>query len=199
MRILRSAVGCGLGLMLLAGCARRDDDQAQSPAAAPATEPAAVNPPTSEPSTSALLIDTTNEIFPPARLRLGMSGGNVVARLYSDDPTELLTGPQNVNSYDLHIDLPDVHDIDQISGAMWTSHSSSMERQDTPYGISLNDHQYVLQPMNVTVQFVGRAPYMMVKIEGTFAKFRISDDTPNPAPVIVGVLGVLNAKVLPER
>lgn len=199
MRILRWALGLGLGMVLAVGCARSDDEQAHSSAASPTTEPAAVNPATSEPSTSSLLIDVTEKTFPPARLRLGMSGGNVVARLYSDDPTGVLTGPQNVNSYDLQMTLPDVHDVDQLSGAVWTNQSSSMERLDTPYGISLNNHQDILQPMNVAVQFEGRAPNILLTIDGTFAKFHLSDDTPNPAPVVVRVMGVLHAKVMTER
>lgn len=59
----------------------------------------------------------------------------VVARLYSDDPKGVLTGKETVNSYDIMMVLPDISDPAEISKAAWIDHSSSMDKQDTPYGI----------------------------------------------------------------
>lgn len=50
--------------------------------------------------------------------------------------------------------------------------------------------------MSVTVRFEGQAPRMNVVVRGTFSLFHISEQTPNPAPAMVSVVGFLDAKVL---
>jgi hypothetical protein len=71
-----------------------------------------------------------------------------------------------------------------------------MEKQDTPYGIFLNGQQDVLQPLDVQVGFVGQAPRMNVIVQGKFSLFHISEQNPNPAPAVVGVMGILDAQVV---
>ena len=92
--------------------------------------------------------------------------------------------------------LPDISDPADISKTAWIDRSSSMEKQDTPYGIFLNGQQDVLQPMNVAVTFEGPAPRINVVVRGTFSLFHISEQTPNPAPAMVSVAGILDARVV---
>jgi len=47
----------------------------------------------------------------------------------------------------------------------------------------------------VTVNFSGQAPRVMVKVQGQFALFHVSDQAPHPAPVMVNVSGILDATV----
>ena len=143
-----------------------------------------------------LMIDRAAQWFPPARLRLTTSDGKVVARLYSDDPKGVLTGKETVNSFDMRMVLPNISDPADISKTAWIDHSSSMDKQDTPYGIFLNNQQDVLQPMDVMVQFQGQAPRMNVVVRGTFNSFHNSEQNPNPAPAMVSVVGFLDAKVV---
>ena len=82
-----------------------------------------------------LTIDRSPQWFPPARLRLSAKDGTVIANLYSDDPRGVLTGDHSVNSYDILMVLPDISDPADLARTTWVNHSSSMERQDTPYGI----------------------------------------------------------------
>ena len=135
------------------------------------------------------------EWFPPACLRLTAKDGKVIARLYSDDPRDVLTGKATVNSYDMVMVLPGISDPADIAKAVWENHSASMEKQDTPYGIFLNNQEDVLQPMDVTVRFQGQAPEVKVLVQGSFGLFHMADKTPHPAPVMVNVVGLLNASV----
>jgi hypothetical protein len=158
----------------------------------PATQPAEAS---AEPTGSMLEIARLPQWFPPARLRLTAKEGKVIARLYSDDPREVLTGKEIVNSYDLRMTLPDISNPADVARTQYLFHSASMEKQDSPYGIFLNNQQDVLQPMNVKVTFEGQSPRVKVLIQGTFSRFHISDLNPNPAPAIVNVAGYLDAKV----
>lgn len=190
---VKLAVVCSLALIV--GCAKTDS---QSNENTPATQPTATANPATQPvaeADSVLMIDRVAVWFPPARLRITTSDGKVVARLYSDDPKDVLTGKETVNSYDIRMVLPDISDPADIASATWINHSASMERQDTPFGIFLNNQQDILQPMNVTVRFVGQAPKVKVLLQGTFSRFHISDQTNAPAPSIVNVMGFLDATV----
>ena len=206
MRVKLITPVCLCSLAVIVGCAKTEDAPPQAKSA-PATQPAAVaNPapapayaveaPPAEPTASMMMIDRAAQFFPPARLRLTTSDGKVVARLYSDDPKGVLTGKETVNSYDIKMVLPDISDPADVSKTVWIDHSSSMDKQDTPYGIFLNNQQDILQPMDVKVYFQGQAPRMNVVVRGTFSLYHISEQTPNPAPAMVSVVGILDAKVM---
>lgn len=206
MNIKCTMLACACGLSLIVGCARNDDAGTSGGAS---TRPSAMKSGAStqpsdlagaaatEPTASKLLIDNTFESFPPARLRLSNWHGRIVARLYSDNPPEDLTGKGAGNSYDLEMVLPqEIADYSEIGEATWVNHSYSMERQDTPFGIVLKDQQAVLQPMDVTVKFKGQAPRVRLEVSGTFAKFALmGGDSANSAATTVRVYGGLEAKV----
>ncbi|MGD0767790.1 MAG: hypothetical protein ABSB42_06295 [Tepidisphaeraceae bacterium] len=207
MSLLRFTLVCACGLGLVAGCAKTDDGQPQAQGSA-STQPAVAGNPgqtspnsgltAPQPTASMLKIDQSPQWFPPARLRLSAKDGKVIANLYSDDPRDVLTGDHSVNSYDILMVLPDISDPADLARTTWVNHSSSMERQDTPYGIFLNKNkqQDVLQAMDdVRVSFSGQAPRIKVKVQGTFALFHVSDQTPHPAPAPVSVFGILDATV----
>jgi hypothetical protein len=189
-------------LVLIVGCAKTEDGPAEVKNT-PATQPAATDANASartpdrtvEPMASMMRIDQTVDLFPPARLRLTTVDGKVVARLYSDDPKDVLTGKASVNSYDLMMTLPDISDPADISKAVWTC-SASIEKQDSAYGIFLNEQQDVLHPMSVTVRFAKNDSRVRVAVQGTFSRFHMSEQTPNPAPVTVNVMAILDASVL---
>ncbi|MGD0388688.1 MAG: hypothetical protein ABSC42_07005 [Tepidisphaeraceae bacterium] len=201
MIFLRFTLICACGLGLIAGCAKTDDEQPQGTAS---TRPAVagnsgqISPNSAsavaEPA-SMLMIDRSPQWFPPARLRLSAKDGKVIAHLYSDDPRGVLTGEHSVNSYDFLMVLPDISNPADLAGTVWVNRSASMERQDTPYGIFLNKQQDVLQLMYVTVSFSGQAPRVKVMVQGQFALFHVSDQTPHPAPAMVNVSGNLDATV----
>jgi len=207
MSLLRFTLVCACALGLVAGCAKTDDGQPQAQGSA-STQPAVAGNPgqtspnsgltAPQPTASMLKIDQSPQWFPPARLRLSAKDGKVIANLYSDDPRDVLTGDHSVNSYDILMVLPDISDPADLARTTWVNHSSSMERQDTPYGIFLNKNkqQDVLQAMDdVRVSFSGQAPRIKVKVQGTFALFHVSDQTPHPAPAPVSVFGILDATV----
>jgi hypothetical protein len=204
MRLTRITPAIVCSLVLIVGCAKTEDEP-QPAKNAPSTQPAAVATPVAtilastapaEPTASMMLINGAAQWFPPARLRLSSEKGKVVARLYSDDPKDVLTGKETVNSYDIRMVLPDISNPADISKTAWIDRSSSMDKQDTPYGIFLNGQQDILQPMNVAVRFEGQAPRMNVVVRGTFSLYHISEQTPNPAPAMVSVAGNLDAKVM---
>jgi hypothetical protein len=187
-------------LALIVGCAKTDNSAGQSPGA-PTTQQAVsqsgvAEAPTTLPSASVFTIDRSLQWFPPACLRLTAKDGKVIARLYSDDPRDVLTGAATVNSYDLVMVLPGISDPADIAHAVWVSRSASIEKQDSPYGIFLNNQEDVLQPMDVTVRFQGKAPNVKVLVQGSFGLFHEADRTPHPAPVMVNVVGLLNASVV---
>jgi hypothetical protein len=204
MRLTHITPAIVCSLVLIVGCAKTEDEP-QPAKNAPSTQPAAIATPVAtilastapaEPTASMMLINGAAQWFPPARLRLSSENGKVVARLYSDDPKDVLTGKETVNSYDIRMVLPDISDPADISKTAWIDRSSSMDKQDTPYGIFLNGQQDVLQPMNVAVRFEGQAPRINVVVRGTFSLYHISEQTPNPAPAMVSVVGLLDAKVM---
>jgi hypothetical protein len=204
MRLTHITPAIVCSLVLIVGCAKTEDEP-QPAKNAPSTQPAAVATPAAtilastapaEPTASMMLINGAAQWFPPARLRLSSEKGKVVARLYSDDPKDVLTGKETVNSYDIRMVLPDISDPADISKTAWIDRSSSMDKQDTPYGIFLNGQQDVLQPMNVAVRFEGQAPQINVVVRGTFSLYHISEQTPNPAPAMVSVVGFLDAEVM---
>jgi hypothetical protein len=191
--------GCGF---LIVGCDRgggspqssqansADTTQPSAPVASAAAQHA------TEPANSYLVINNHEESFPRAMLRITSTDGKVLARLYSDDPSGVLSGNQNVNTYDFDMALDDISDPADIAQAVWTSKSPSSQRQDTPYGIFLNGPQpQVLQPMDVTVKFWGQAPNVIVSVQGMFWLYSVGDETVAPPPTMVAVFGRLNATV----
>lgn len=203
MRFTRITLACLCGFTLIVGCAKSDDstgDAANSPATQPAvglnqTPQSVTEFPATEPSASLLKINGAPQWFPPACLRLTAKAGKVTARLYSDDPRDVLTGKETVDSFDLMMVLPDISDPADIQKTEWVDRALSMEKQNTPYGIFLNSQHDVLQPFDVAVLFQGESPHVKVVVQGTFGLFHITDQTPHPAPVPVQVVGVLNATV----
>jgi hypothetical protein len=194
----------GFCLLLILGCARNDDANSQS--GAPTTQPAsqasakisptvAINPaPTTRPSGSVLVVDRAEFFFPTARMRLAQQNGRVVVRLYSDGPSPDSAGTPALNTYDLVMTMPaSIHQFSDLPGAIWTSESVSMEKQDSPYGIFLDNQRDILQPLNVRVEFGGQMPYLTVYLHGTFARFHSAEDEPASAPMQVRVKGLLNA------
>jgi hypothetical protein len=143
-----------------------------------------------------IMIDRSQQWFPPAMLRISSDNGKVVVRLYSDDPKDVLTGKDTVNSYDLMMPLPDVADPANIDRKTWVCRSSSMEKQDSPYGIFLNNQQDVLQPASVQVYFEKSGDRMRTYVQGTFSRYHLSEQMPNPAPTLVSVAAILDAKVV---
>ncbi|MGA3068142.1 MAG: hypothetical protein ABSF29_14960 [Tepidisphaeraceae bacterium] len=147
---------------------------------------------------STLLIGDQPRWFGPAMLRLTQADGKIEARLYSNEPPGDLTGSEMADSYDFDMVLPDISDASDISQAVWTAKSESSQREDTPYGIFLNQQKTVLQPMDVTVHFSGQAPQVQVVIEGTFWMFGTPDEGTlvPPPPVMVRVIGSLAATTI---
>jgi len=198
MKRVITILACLGGLTMIVGCARTDD------ATAPATQPSANSNspsqavsefPATQPSSCLLMIDRQQQWFPPACLRLSKSGGAVIARLYTDDPADVLTGKETVNSFDLTMTLSDISEPGDIFRAVWVDHAESIEKQDSPYGIFLNGRHDVLQPLDVTVHFEGQPPQVKVLIQGVFSQYHITEQTPNPSPTTVNVIGFLNATV----
>jgi hypothetical protein len=195
------ALFCSLALIV--GCAKTDDASQSGNGAA--TQPtaglnqsaqtAAMETAATAPAASMLTVDRTQEWFPSACLRLDTKNGKVIARLYSDDPREVLTGKTTVNSFDLMMVLPGISDPADIGKATWVNPSASMDRENSPYGIFLNHQQDVLQPMEVTVRFEGAAPRVKVLVQGSFAMFHVGDRTPQAVPAVVNVFGVLDTTV----
>jgi hypothetical protein len=200
MKVSNFIFAASILALCIVGCQRNSTPattnsttQPQQVAVVPATEPTQIAPAT-QPMDSALIIDEKEQWFGPAMLRLSVSDGNIVARLYSDDPSGVLTGKEIVNSYDFEMILPDISDPADIEKAVWVSKSPSSDRQDSPYGIFLNNQACVLQPMDVTVRFRGTPPNVTVMMQGKFWLYR-TDQAIAPAPVMVNVIGSLAATV----
>jgi hypothetical protein len=197
MHFLRLRAIFVLSMAGLLGCAKAQSDSGQAqnmPTTQPAAVATAAAPET--PAGSMLKIGQAQQWFPPARLHLETSKGVVVARLYSDDPKDTLTGKEVVNSYDMRMELPSISDPSQITQTVWINHSESMDRQDSPYGIFLNTQGEVLQPMDVTAYFQQvDASTIRVTLKGTFVEFKAGDQMPHPVPPTVIVAGFLDATV----
>jgi hypothetical protein len=180
----------GCYALLIVGCG-----QGSGGSAAPATQPAAAAPATTEPAGSTLIIGDQPRVFGPAMLRLTTADGKVEARLYSNEPSGVLSGKETVDSYDFEMSLPDISDPAEISSAVWTAKSASSQREETPYGIFLNQQKDILQPMDVTVHFSGQAPNVRVIIDGMFWMYGAREEGTlvAPPPVMVRVIGSLEA------
>lgn len=181
---------------LMVGCGR-----GENPPAPPATQPAAAAAPApapaSEPISSTLVIGDETKLFGPAILRLTQNDNKVEARLYSNDPSAVLTGKETVDSYDFDMVLPDISDAADIAQSVWTAKAVSSQREDTPYGIFLNQQQEILQPMDVAVHFSGQAPHVHVVIEGMFWMYHTTSEEGTlvtPPPTMVRVLGSLETE-----
>jgi hypothetical protein len=187
--LIRPLLLLGCCAFLIVGCG-----QPPSATSTPATQPA---PPhaqaTTQPTDSVLMIDGQSQLFGPAMLRLTRADNKIEARLYSNEPTGVLTGKETVDSYDFDMMLPDISDPSQIGQAVWTFKSPSSQQEDSPYGIFLNHQKKVLQPMDVSVQFSGQAPDVHVIIQGMFWEFPATTDASlgAPAPVMVRIIASL--------
>jgi hypothetical protein len=204
MRINRNILVIAVLSSLLIGCSRDEGPDSTASTTRPAAgqdaqggamAAAAVEPAATQPTASALFVDQHEEWFPPAMLRVRQHGEQVVARLYSDDPEDVLTGKQTCNSYDFQMPLPQISQVTEISRAVWIARAKSSDRVDTPYGIFLRNRQEVLQPMDATIRFRGKAPQVSVFIDGTFWMFHINDDSSGAPPTMVQVKGALLATV----
>ena len=74
-------------------------------------------------------------------MRLAKKNGRVEVRLYSDDPSP---GMAETNSFDLIMTMPpEIQNYSELPDRPWVSSSMSMEKQDTPYGIFLNNQREI--------------------------------------------------------
>jgi hypothetical protein len=190
----------GFCSLMIVGCDRSPSAAPSAPqSASPATQASEVVPATSpastEPASSTIVINGQPILFPGAMLRLTTADGKVTARLYSNDPKGMLSGSIANNSYDFDMTLPDVADPVDIDQAVWQTKSASSDRQDTPYGIFLNDQQKLLQPQDVAIRFNGQPPNVIVTIQGTFWMYPMRDEPMGASPpVMVNVVATLNTK-----
>jgi hypothetical protein len=203
MKVSGIAIICLCGLATLVGCAKFEDDSPQAKSKS-TTQPAVTDSGTADaqpasadfaPTASMLMINRAQQWFPPARLAVTSIDGKVVARLYTDDPKDVWKGKENVNCYDLQMVLSNIADPSDISKAVWVNQSSSMDRQDSPYGIFLDNQHDVLQPVNVMISFQGKSPRVQAIVQGKFALFHVTDQMPHPVPELVPVAGILDATV----
>lgn len=169
------------------GCDSRDSGTKPTPTVAPttapATQPTALAPatePATQPATSQLTIDGQIYKFPVARLRVSKSGGQVVARLYSDDPKSALEDDYKGHHYDLVMKLDDISDPRQVYMAVWQFKAPSREQDETPYGIFLDGMKYQLQPLSATARFLGTMQMVQVSLDGQFLMFDNADKTGTP-------------------
>jgi hypothetical protein len=207
MKVSRIATICVCGPMILylvmaAGCAKTEDEPVQTNNSTKSTTQPAVtaiaqanDSAESAPTASMLMVNHGQQWFGPARLRLTSTDGKVLARLYSQDPKDVLSGKETVNAYDIQMSL-EISDPSAISNAVWVNRSSSMDRQEHPkVGIFLDTEHEVLQPMDVKVTFIGDGTRVRAVVQGTFAMFHVSEQMPSSAPEVVPVVGVLDAMV----
>ncbi|HSU66913.1 MAG TPA: hypothetical protein VLJ39_08585 [Tepidisphaeraceae bacterium] len=186
---------------LLVGCDTRETSPAKTtpppPTTAPATQPVALAPTTrpasTEPATSQLTIDGQLYKFPVAKLRVTKSDGQVIARLYSDDPKSALEDDYKGNHYDMLMKLDDIQDPHMVYMANWQFKAHSHEQVDTPYGIFLYGMKYQLQPLDATARFLGDMLMVQVALDGQFLMFDDSDKTAGPK--VVHVNGAVLATV----
>jgi hypothetical protein len=186
--------------LLIVGCAKTED-QPQAANPAPSTQPAAsaaapASTPVQQTASMMMVSDRGVQMFPPACLRIAHSDGKVIARLYSDDPRSILTGNDNVNSYDMILHIPGLTDADNLSGKTWMMSSGSMERQDDKYGIFLSGEGDILEPMYVTFAFQKNGHRMLISIIGRFGLYHATDQNPNPTARPVTVRAQLDAKLV---
>jgi hypothetical protein len=185
---VRRWIAIGIVLMVIApGCDRPKVQTSGAASVGPATAPAprvVVAPlPASEPAAAVdntpdscvMIINQQPVDFPPARLRVKETDGNVVAFLYSDDPKDALNDDYRGNGFyfKMNLDVPDVN----FDRATWMHRSESNERMDSPYGIFLNGHRRQLQPLNVRVRFMPSASGpIKVEMAGTFLSVDPQDE-----------------------
>lgn len=184
------------------GCDRNDSQSPPAspkttvPMTAPATQPVSEAPatePATQPAVSQLLIDGKMYTFPGAKLRVGSSGGQVVARLYSDDPKAALEDDYKGNHFDIQMKLDDIQSPQMIYMAVWQYKAASAEFTDTPFGIFLDGMHYQLQPLSATARFLGTMLQVHIDLDGQFLVFDDSDKS--AAPKTVYVKGSLLAPV----
>lgn len=157
------------------------------------TQPVAAAPAT-QPAFSQITIDGRTYTFPEAKLRVGMSGGHVVARLYTNDPKAALEDDYKGNHYDLQLRLDDIPVPQQVYMASWQYQASSREYNDSPYGIFLEGMRYQLQPLNASARFLGTMLQVHIDLEGQFLVFDDADKSGAP-PKVAYVKGSLLAGV----
>lgn len=162
---------------------------ATAPATLPTTEPVAQTPTTqpaaTQPAFSQLTIDGRPYTFPDARLRVGMAGSHVVARLYTNDPKAALDDDYKGNHYDVQMRLDDIQAPQQVYASVWQFKSQSQEFNNTPYGIFLDGMRFQLQPMDVTARFLGTMLQVQVSLDGQFLLFDDADKSATPKVVYV--------------
>ena len=188
---LTAAVGAAL-----AGCDRGDDSTSVGGATTspvvkinggfrPSTASTTTSPATTQAAESLMTIDGTMVLFPAAKLRLDEADGQVVARLFSDDPKGALEANYVGNSFYLQLpldedDAKDVKSAADLSGVVLKYQNPTRERDDTPYGIFLEGRRWVLQPADVNVTFAGAASPLDVQLSGKFLLFDSNDETAKP-------------------
>jgi hypothetical protein len=187
MRVLLSI----LCLVAIVGC-----DKPTSSPVAPATmpSPTAATMPATRPTASFMKINGLTLMFPPARLKLEADGAHLTALLFSDDPPEAIKDDYQGNSYYLPMPL-EIDDVKDLASASWSRRAQSSDRDDSPYGISLNGRKVHLQPYDARAQFVA-GETTSVHLSGQFLMF--DDRDRHALPQIVSVWAELPVEVHAE-
>jgi len=157
MRNDRWLIAALLAAGLAAGCDKGTSSTTTIPN--PSTQPAATEPsiqPATQPITeSHLMIDGRPLAFPPAKLRVSKSEGQISARLYTIDPKAALADDYTGNGYDLVMKLDDIAEPAEVYNSFWQYKSPSHEFSESPHGIFLEGIKYQLQPADVSARFLG--------------------------------------------
>ncbi|CAN5412734.1 hypothetical protein BH09PLA1_BH09PLA1_27830 [soil metagenome] len=186
------------------GCDRRETSRAtaETGPAANSTNSAlpATNPSTQTAGAAkklppiAMRIDDRRVEFPPAKLRVGMSDGKVVALLYSDDPKDALKDQYAGNSFYFQMEL-DGEQVANFADSDWRYKASSNDQTDSPYGIFLDGHRQQLQPVEMTVTFEpAGGEQTLISLSGTFRLINVDD--PAVSSRAVPLLAEFNAKTV---
>jgi hypothetical protein len=167
----------------------------QAPPAARVIEPATV--PATQPQAVTLQVDQQPVVFPPAVLRLSVSGDHLNARLSTDDPPEAIQDNYHGNSFDLimALNVPDAADIDKAVWA-YTADPSVPAQRESGYGIFLDGQRTRLHPQDVLISFAREGDRILVDVKGMFFEYQSPDTArPTSAPPRVLVEGRLLANV----
>jgi hypothetical protein len=131
------------------------------------------------------MIDGKLVAFPPAKLRVSKSDGQISARLYTIDPKAALADDYTGNGYDLVMKLDDIAEPAEVYNSFWQYKAPSAEFSESPHGIFLEGVKYQLQPADVTARFLGDMLVVRVQLKGKFLQFDQSNVTSAPKSVYV--------------
>jgi hypothetical protein len=170
----------------------------------PSNASTTTSPATTQAAESLMTIDGTMVLFPAARLRLDVTDGKIIARLFSDDPKGALDANYVGNSFYLQLaldedDAKNVKNLADLNGIALKYQNPTRERDDEPYGIFLEGRRWVLQPSDVNVTFSGATSPLEVQLSGTFLLFDSNDETAKPKTAEVTAKLSATALAAPSR